>query len=261
VELARAVEERGFESLFLPEHSHMPVDHSPWPGGPELPRHYKRTLDMFVALGAAAAVTTTLQLGTGVCLVVQRDPVLLAKEVATLDLISGGRVLFGIGGGWNRVEMANHGTDPATRWRLLRERVLACKEIWTQEVAEFHGEFVDFGPLWSWPKPSKVPPVLIGGDGAGTFDRILDYGDGWMPINRFGDAAGFVARFAELQKLAADRGRPPVPVTVFGAAPKAQAIAEYSELGVDRCLFFIKPDAATALPELDSLAALIAGNS
>jgi probable F420-dependent oxidoreductase len=260
VQLARAVEERGFESLFLPEHSHMPVDHSPWPGGAELPRQYKRTLDLFVALGAAAAVTTTLQVGTGVCLVVQHDPILLAKQVATLDQISGGRVLFGIGGGWNRVEMANHGTDPKTRWRLLRERVLACREIWTKEEAEFHGEFVDFGPLWSWPKPAQVPPVLIGGDGPGTFDRVLEYGDGWIPLNRT-DPARLVARFAELQKLAADRGRPPVPVTMFGAAPTAQTIASLTELGVERCLFFLKPAPADeALPELDSLAALVAGN-
>ncbi len=223
VELARAVEERGFESLFLPEHSHIPVEHCPWPGGPELPRYYKRSLDLFTALGAAAAVTSRIQLGTGVCLVVQRlTRSSLAKEgVATLDQISGGRVLLGVGGGWNREEMADHGTDPSKRWKILRERLLACKAIWTQEEAEFHGEYVDFAPMWSWPKPSRVPPVLVGGDGAGTFQRVLEYGDGWMPLNRTSPER-FVTRFHELQKLAADRGRPPVPVTMFGAAPTAQ---------------------------------------
>lgn len=258
VEVARAVEERGFESLFLPEHSHIPLVHSPWPGGPELPRYYKRSLDLFVALGAAASVTTTLQLGTGVCLVMQRDPIHLAKEVATLDHISGGRVLLGIGGGWNREEMADHGTDPAKRWGILRERVLACKEIWAHEEAEFHGQYVDFAPMWSWPKPTRIPPVLIGGDGAGTFDRVLEYGDGWMPINRF-NSERFATRFAELQRLAADRGRPPVPVSIFGAAPKPQAVADYAELGVDRCIFFLgSAPRDEALPELDDLARLVA---
>lgn len=256
-DLARACEERGFESLFVPEHSHIPVSRkSPWPGGPELPRFYYRTLDPFVALAAAAAVTTTLQLGTGVALVVQRDPIYLAKEIASLDHLSGGRVLFGIGGGWNREEMADHGTDPKTRWDVMRERVLACKEIWTHEQAEFHGEHVNFDPLWSWPKPARQPPVLVGGDGAGAFDRVLDYGDGWMPINRFKPGM-FPARVAELQKLAAERGRPPVPVTMFGGKATEEAVHEYAELGLERTLF-IAPSAGadTVLPELDKLAKL-----
>jgi probable F420-dependent oxidoreductase len=257
VELARAVEERGFESLFLPEHSHIPVEHCPWPGGPELPRYYKRSLDLFTALGAAAAVTSRIQLGTGVCLVMQRDPIQLAKEVATLDQISGGRVLLGVGGGWNREEMADHGTDPSKRWKILRERVLACKAIWTQDEAEFHGEYVDFAPMWSWPKPSRVPPVLVGGDGAGTFERVLEYGDGWMPLSRFAPGA-FATRFAELQKLAADRGRPSVPVSLFGAPPEAQVIAECAELGVERCIFFASSaPAEVVLPELDAMAGLM----
>jgi len=259
-ELARAVEERGFESLFLPEHSHIPVSRlTPWPGGADLPRWYSRTLDLFVALGAAAAVTTRLQLGTGVCLVMQRDPIQLAKEVATLDHLSGGRVLLGIGGGWNREEMADHGTDPRTRWRVLRERVLACKAIWTQDEASFHGEFVDFEPMWAWPKPKRVPPILVGGDGAGTFDRLLEYGDEWMPINRSGGTSErFAARFAELQELAVTRGRPPVPVTVFGAPVKAAAVTEYQELGVDRCLFFVPAaEASRVLPALDGVVAVV----
>jgi probable F420-dependent oxidoreductase len=256
-ELARAVEERGFESLFLPEHSHIPVSRrSAWPGGPELPREYTRTLDPFVALSAAAAVTTRLLVGTGICLVVQRDPIHLAKEVATLDHISGGRVLFGVGGGWNLEEMADHGTDPASRWRLLRERVLACKEIWTNDEAEFHGEFVDFDPMWSWPKPLRLPPVLIGGDGPRTFDRVLDYGDGWMP-NRI-TPERLAARFAELAEAAAQRGRPPVPVTMFGAPPTDEAMAAYRAIGIERCLFWLPPKpAAEVLPVLDSLAALV----
>jgi probable F420-dependent oxidoreductase len=256
-DLARACEERGFESLFVPEHSHIPVSrNSPWPGGPELPRFYYRTLDPFVALGAAAAVTTTLKLGTGVALVVQRDPIHLAKEVASLDHLSGGRVLFGVGGGWNREEMENHGTDPKTRWKVLRERVLACKEIWTKDEAEYRGEYVNFDPIFSWPKPASPPPVLIGGDGAGAFDRVLDYGDGWMPINRF-EPGRFAARVNELQKLAADRGRAPVPVTMFGGKATDEAVAEYAELGLDRCLFIVPPESAdTVLPHLDMLAKL-----
>src|SRR4051794_7206944 len=144
-ELARAAEDLGFESLWLPEHTHIPADRrTPWPGGAELPREYSHALDPFVALSAAAAVTTTLKLGTGVCLVVERDPITTAKEIATLDYLSNGRFLFGVGGGWNLEEMSNHGTDPARRWPLMRERILAMKEIWTHDEAQFHGEFVQF---------------------------------------------------------------------------------------------------------------------
>ena len=150
VELGRAVEDHGFESLFVPEHTHVPTSReSPWPGGPELPREYLHALDPFVALGAVAAVTGRLKLGTGICLVIERDPITLAKEVATVDFISGGRFLFGIGGGWNLEEMRNHGTDPAMRWLLLRERILAMKQIWTNDEAEFHGRLVNFDPIWS----------------------------------------------------------------------------------------------------------------
>ncbi len=260
-DLARAVEDRGFDSLFLPEHSHIPVARrDPWPGGADLPREYYRALDPLVALGAAAAVTTTLQLGTGITLVVQRDPIHLAKSLASLDHLSGGRVLFGIGAGWNFEEMANHGTDPKTRWALMRERVLACKEIWTKDEAEFHGTHVDFDPIFAWPKPVRVPPVLIGGDGPKTFERVLDYCDGWMPIMRpKADPARFPARFAELQALAADRGRGPIPVTAFGAKPDAAVVEGLAELGVERCLFFVPPAPAdTVLPILDSHAELVA---
>jgi probable F420-dependent oxidoreductase len=260
VELGKALEERGFESLFVPEHTHIPSSReTPWPAGGELPLEYSHTLDPVVALSAVAAVTTRLQLGFGVCLVIQRDPIVLAKEVASLDHISGGRVLFGIGGGWNREEIANHGTDPARRWSVLRERVLAMKEIWTNEIASFSGEFVDFDKIWSWPKPVRQPPVLMGGNGAKTFERVLEYCDGWMPINR-GKDEEFAARIAELQNLAAERGRPPVPVSLFAATPKPAALERYAELGLERVLFTMPPlPADEVLPKLDRLAELVAG--
>ncbi|HEX2171199.1 MAG TPA: TIGR03619 family F420-dependent LLM class oxidoreductase, partial [Dehalococcoidia bacterium] len=166
VSLGRAAEDLGFESIFLPEHSHIPVSRrTPFPSGPVLPDAYRRVIDVFVALGAIAAATKNLKLGTSVCLVIERDPIVTAKQVASLDHLSGGRLIFGVGGGWNREEMEDHGTDPRLRWKILRERCLAMKEIWTRDEAEFHGEFVDFGPIWSWPKPVLTPPVLIGGEG------------------------------------------------------------------------------------------------
>ena len=183
-ELGRACEERGFDSLYYPEHTHIPASReTPFPGGGELPRMYTRLLDPFVSLSAVAAVTEKLRLGFGVCLVVERDPIVTAKEVATLDFLSGGRVDFGVGAGWNVEEMANHGTDPDKRFRLQRERVEAMKEIWTQDDAEYHGQLVDFDPLWSWPKPAQKPhpPILIGNNGPNALKRVLRYGDGWMP--------------------------------------------------------------------------------
>src|ERR671926_1362353 len=177
-ELARAVEERGFESLFFPEHTHIPISRrSPWPGGADLPPEYRETLDPFLALTAAATVTERILLGTGICLVVERDPITTAKEVATLDLLSGGRVLFGIGGGWNREEMENHGTDPKVRFAVMRERIEAMKAIWAEDEAEYHGRHVDFDPIWSWPKPRQRPhpPVLVGGLGEKVLDRVVAY--------------------------------------------------------------------------------------
>lgn len=256
-ELARAVEERGFESLFVPEHTHIPTSRrSPWPGGPDLPDEYRETLDPFLALTAAAAVTERLLLGTGICLVVERDPITTAKEVATLDLLSGGRFLFGVGGGWNREEMENHGTDPATRFAVLRERVLAMKEIWANDEAEFHGEHVDFDPLWAWPKPVQRPhpPVLVAGNGPGTLDRVVEYGDGWIPIPGRG-AVTLGAGTTRLRELAEERGRPPIPVTVFGARPDPEVIAHYAEAEVDRVLFRLPSvGTAEALTLLDTYA-------
>src|SRR5215813_2070089 len=185
ITLARAVEERGFESLFLPEHMHIPVQReTSWMGGSfDPPREYAHAMDPFVGLAAAAAVTTTLKLGTGVCLVVQRDPITLAKEVASLDTVSNGRFLFGVGAGWLREEIANHGTNPRTRWRLFGERMRAMQTIWDNDEAEFHGEFVNFDPIWSWPKPIQKPrpAVMLGGDVLPAIERVIEYADEWMP--------------------------------------------------------------------------------
>ena len=258
VSLGRAVEGHGFESLFVPEHTHIPTSRrSPFPGGGELPKEYSHTLDPFVALGAVAAVTERLMLGTGICLVIERDPITLAKEVASLDFISGGRVLFGIGGGWNREEMENHGTDPTRRWKVLRERIEAMQQIWTEDAAEYHGEFVDFDPVWQWPKPVQKPhpPVIIGGDGANTLQRVVRYGDGWMPIGRRAD---FKARIDELNRLTAEAGRADVPVTIFGAAPKPEVIDAYAEAGVERLLFHLPPAPRDeVLPLLEQRAELV----
>ena len=257
VSLGRAAEELGFESLFVPEHTHIPTSRlSPFPGGGELPMEYSHTLDPFVALGAVAAATEKLMLGTGICLVIERDPITLAKEVASLDFISGGRALFGIGGGWNREEMENHGTDPTRRWKLLRERIEAMQQIWTQEAAEYHGEFVDFDPIWQWPKPAQKPhpPVIIGGNGANTLQRVVRYGDGWMPIGR---GADLTDRIEELNRLAAEAGRDRIPVTIFSAVPKAEAIDAYAEAGVERLLFHLPPASRDeVLPLLEKRAEL-----
>jgi probable F420-dependent oxidoreductase len=253
-ELARAAEDLGFESLFFPEHTHIPVSRrTPYPAGGELPEEYAHTLDPFVAMGAAAAVTTTLMLGTGICLVVERDPITTAKEVASVDFLSGGRVLFGIGGGWNVEEMENHGTRSATRWKLLRERILAMKEIWTQDEAEFHGDYVDFDPIWSWPKPARTPhpPILIGGDGPRTLARVVAYGDEWMPIGGFRSPESLRRRIDDLRQLAANAGREEIPVTVFGAAARPDQIEALTAIGVNRAVFWLPPAGAdVVMPRL-----------
>jgi probable F420-dependent oxidoreductase len=240
-ELGALVEAHGFDSLFVPEHTHIPLSRlTPHPRGP-LQEHYKRTLDPFVSLTAAAAATTRLLVGTGVCLVPQRDPILLAKEVATLDLLSGGRFLFGIGAGWNVDEMQNHGTDPSTRFKLMRERIEAMKAIWTQDEASYHGELVDFDPIWQWPKPVQKPhpPVLMGGGGPKVLDRVLDYADGWVP-----NAQPFevlAARNDELQRRAAELGRPHIPVSVFMDEPQDDVLERMDAIGIDRAVIWVDP--------------------
>src|SRR5437588_3687902 len=210
-ELARMAEERGFEWLFFPEHTHIPASReTPYPPGGELPRQYSRTYDPFVALTAAAAATERILLATGICLVIERDPITTAKEVASLDRLSEGRFLFGVGAGWNLEEMENHGTDPRRRFSLMRERIEAMKAIWTEDEASYHGELVDFDPIWSWPKPVQKPhpPVLVGGNGERVLERVVAFGDEWMP-NR---VAGLRERIQELTRMAAEAGRDPIPV-------------------------------------------------
>ena len=261
--LGREAEARGFESLFVPEHTHIPASReTPWPGGAEMPPEYAHALEPFVGLAAVASVTTRLRLGTAVCLVPEHDPILLAKEVATLDLLSGGRAIFGIGAGWNVEEMRNHGTDPARRFKLMRERVLAMKQIWTQDEASFHGEFVNFERIWCWPKPAQKPhpPILIGGDGPYTLQRVVDYADGWFPIpGRHPDAEEHLReRIGELNRLAAERGRGSIPVTIWGGRAQPQALAQYREMGVSRCVFVLRTEGeAVVLAALDRLAPLV----
>jgi probable F420-dependent oxidoreductase len=255
--LARMVEERGFESLFFPEHTHIPVDRTtPYPAGGELPQEYSHTYDPFVALTAAAAATESLLLATGICLVIQRDPIITAKEVASVDRLSGGRLLFGVGAGWNREEMENHGTDPHRRFSLMRERVEAMKAIWTQDEASYHGEHVDFDPIWCWPKPVQKPhpPVLVGGNGPKVLERVVSFGDEWMP-NR---ATGLTERIAELGRLATEAGRDPIPVTLSGARPDPELIERGEQIGVHRCTFYITPaDAGETERQLDELASVL----
>jgi probable F420-dependent oxidoreductase len=242
-ELARAAEAAGFEALFLADHTHIPVSReTPYPMPPygELPREYYRVPDPLVTLSAIASVTSELKLGTGICLVVERDPIILAKQVATLDVLSGGRVLLGVGAGWNLEEMRNHGTDPRTRITLLRERVEAMKQIWTKEQAEYHGKLVEFDPIFSWPKPVQIPhpPVLIGGNAAGVLDRVVAIGDGWMPGHqRDLDALG--TRIEELQEKAAAAGREPIPVTIF--VGRLECVDKYQAMGISRVVFLLRP--------------------
>ena len=243
LELGPALEERGFESVWLAEHSHIPASRtSPWPGGPDLPQMYYDTLDPFVTLGAMAATTTTLRLGTGITLVVERDPIHTAKEVASLDVLSGGRVLFGVGAGWNLEEMADHGTDPDRRFGLMRERVEAMKAIWTSEVAEYHGNQVNFDPMYQNPKPvqSPHPPVHVGGVAPGGLRRAVAYGDGWIPIGGRTSVDG-----AELSALRAEAcaaaGRDPttLEVSIYYAPPDPAVLTNLAEHGIERVAFAV----------------------
>ena len=235
----------------------------PFPGGTDLPREYWHTHDPFLALTAAAGVTTKLKLGTGICLMIERDPIITAKEVASLDMLSGGRFIFGIGGGWNAEEMEDHGTRFKSRWRLLREQILAMKEIWTKDEPEYHGEFVDFGKMWSYPKPVQKPnpPIIMGGDGATTFDRVVEYCDGWMPVlGRMPQSPSLGEKIAMLRRQAEEAGRDPASISIstFGAPRDADGISRLEEAGVERAIFQLPSvDRETALPLLDECAKFI----
>jgi len=243
-ELAVEAEGRGFESLWVAEHSHIPTSRrSPWPGGAELPKMYYDTLDPFVALAAAAAATRSIKLATGICLVVQRDPIHTAKQVASLDQLSGGRFLFGIGGGWNAEEMENHGTAFGSRFKRMRERIEAMKAIWTNDEAEYHGEHVDFDPIFMWPKPVQKPhpPIHVGGGFPGAARRAVRYGDGWLPIG--GRDEGLDEAIPQFREMAEEAGRDPasLEVSVFGAPSSAKAIEQYRKAGADRVVFGLPP--------------------
>lgn len=267
--LARAVEERGFESLFVSEHTHIPASRAtPWPGGSELPKQYYHTLDPYIALTAAAMATSELKLGTGVTLVTQHDPLVMAKSVASLDELSGGRLLLGVGAGWNVEEMANHGTAYSSRWALLRERIFAMRALWSEETATYRGEHVSFEEVISYPKPRQVggPPVLLGAASKWTYDRVAEYADGWMPIYQDaaraaasgGPALDYAAGMSEVRRLWAHHQRAGEPeFSIFGVPAKQAAMTAMRELGFDRQLLGLpSADADTLLPLLDKYAAL-----
>jgi len=262
-DLARVLEERGFESIWAAEHSHIPLSRkSAWGGGGELPKQYYDVMDPFVTLTAAACATKTLKVGTGVCLVNQRDPIQTAKLVASIDQVSGGRFLFGIGNGWNQDEMENHGTEFKSRHKLVRERVEAMRQIWTETKAEYHGEFVNFDPMMTWPKPVQKPhpPVIIGGAYPYAARRAVRYGDGWIPLagrpGQYGDVFDYVPKFRELLKEA---GRDPAtfPVSLFSAVEEPDTLKRYKDLGIVRVVVSLpaaKED--VVLPILDRWAEL-----
>jgi probable F420-dependent oxidoreductase len=261
-ELARAAEERGFHSLYLPEHTHIPTSRKTPPptGDAELPEEYRRTLDPFVALGAAAAVTSRIRLGTGVCLMAQRDPIVTAKAAATLDHLSGGRLIFGVGYGWNREEMRSHGVDPRLRRALVREKTLAMQRLWDADEAAFSGEHVRFESSWSWPKPRQRPrpPVLLGGAAGPTlFAHIAEYGDGWMPIG----GAGVSTALPALHRAVADAGRDPskLMLVLLGTIPEPRKLDYYASAGVTEVALRLPPaPAGVVLRVLDEHARICA---
>ena len=256
-ELAVALEQRGFDSLWVAEHSHIPVPRrTPPPGGGELPKRYYDVMDPFVTLSAAAAVTKTLKLATGICLVIQRDTIQTAKSVASIDQISGGRFLFGIGGGWNVEEIEAHGTDFGTRMKKMREQIEAMKAIWTKTTAEYDGEIVKVPPMQTWPKPVQKPhpPVLVGGAFPYAARRAVRYGDGWFPNATSGDPEQYMPAF---QKMAAEAGRN-LSVTIGGAPEDAAKLQRFRELGAERVNVSLPAEGADKiLPVLDRWAGLM----
>ncbi|HJY51565.1 MAG TPA: LLM class F420-dependent oxidoreductase [Stellaceae bacterium] len=262
-EFAKALEARGFESVWAPEHSHIPTSRkSPWPGGGELPKVYYEAMDPFVSLTAAAVATKTLKVATGVCLVQQRDPIQTAKLVASIDQISGGRFLFGVGGGWNAEEMADHGTEFRTRFKLVRERIEAMKEVWTKTKAEYHGEMVDFPEMMASPKPVQKPhpPILVGGAFPQAARRAVRYGDGWAPIAGRGPDGDVDELLPKFHQMLSEAGRDPqsVPVTLFGVPEDVDRLARYRDKAIARVVVMLpSANSDTILPTLDRWAELI----
>ncbi len=260
-ELAREAEARRFESLWVPEHTHIPTSRrSPFAGGRPLPEEYKHTLDPFVALTAAAAATTRLRVGTGICLIIERDTITTAKSVASLDLLSHGRFEFGLGGGWNAEEMEHHGTQFKTRFKRLEEQVRAMKEIWTKDVAEFHGTFVSFDPVWAWPKPEQkpYPPILLGGESGYTLQRVVDLCDGWYPRGRAPEKV--LEGIKDLKARAAKAGRDmkTISVSAFASPPDKKVLDDFAAAGVTRSILLLPPEPRDkVLPLLDQYAKLI----
>ena len=256
VDLASEAEARAFTEVWVPEHTHIPTGReTDWPmqEGEELPEMYKRSLDPFVALMAAAMATETINIGTSVSLVSQHDPIVLAKTIATLDQLSGGRFIFGVGFGWNVDEMRHHGVDPDKRRTIGREKVLAMKALWTNEVAEYHGTYVDFGPSWQWPKPHQRPhpPVWVGG-GKSTQRHAIEWGDGWMPIEGAMPIDKLILR---LRAKAEEAGRDPSEITIYlsGAPDDPAKLERYREIGIDGISLGVSWDADldTVKRELD----------
>ena len=262
-ELAVAAEERGFDIVWAPEHSHIPVSRkTQFVLGGDLPKRYYDVMDPFVTLTAAAMATKTIKIGTGVCLIAQRDPIQTAKLVASIDQISGGRFLFGVGNGWNQDEMENHGTAFATRPKRARENIEAMKAIWTQTKAEYHGEFVNFDPMMTWPKPVQKPhpPILIGGAFPYSARRAIRYGDGWMPQVTEGNPTPLTELIPRFRQLTAEAGRDPdaMDISIGGQAPDADLIKRYDDLNVTRVSTSLPSEKADKiLPILDQWVAIM----
>ena len=260
-ELAREAEQRGFESLFVPEHTHIPASRrTPFAGGAELPREYSHTHDPFVSLMAAAAVTKKLRIGTGICLIIERDTITTAKSVASLDVLSNGRFEFGIGGGWNVEEMEHHGTEFKTRFKRLREQVLAMKQIWTKDEAEYHGEFVSFDKIWAWPKPAQKPnpPVLLGGESGHTLQRVVDFCDGWFPRGRAPEIILPGIKDLKMRAEKAGRDFKSLSISIFSAKPDQATLDTYAGAGVTRAIMRLPSEGRDKiLPLLDQYAKFV----
>jgi probable F420-dependent oxidoreductase len=259
VELAIAIEERNLDSIFFTEHTHIPASRrTPYPPGGDLPREYSHTYDPFVSLAACAAVTKRIKLGTGICLIVERDIITMAKETATLDRLSNGRLILGIGAGWNAEEMENHGIDYERRWQVTREKVLALRELWTKEAAEFHGEYVNFDPVWSNPKPvqAKGPPIWLGASSKWSYDRIAEYCDGWLPVAGLSDG-----HMPEIERALNKRNRQLKDLTMalIGVPLDEKFIEEKINEGYGHLIFSLPPEGPdVVLPLLDKCAAIAA---